>query len=38
MFKEEVTWEQYEQMKIQYPNFELEGRVIFKGGGNDIVT
>ncbi|XP_072066579.1 uncharacterized protein [Arachis hypogaea] len=31
---EEATWEPYEEMKTQYPNFNLEDKVHFNGGGN----
>jgi len=35
MSKEEATWELYEEMKVQYPNFDLEGKVTFKDGDID---
>jgi len=35
MSAEEATWEPYEQMKIQHPYFDLEGKVDFRGKGND---
>jgi len=33
--EEETTWESYEDMKTQYPQFALEDKDIFKGRGND---
>ncbi|QHO57596.1 Chromo domain-containing protein [Arachis hypogaea] len=32
---EAATWEPYEEIQQQFPTFNLEDKVFFKGGGND---